>query len=72
LFLADQVSAHLATVGDNMIENAGGPDPLKRGETDNHVLDVEAVLADGTLRPKRNPGNPDAPRRVSMARVRPF
>jgi glycolate oxidase len=43
------VSAHLATVGGNIIENAGGPHALKYGVTYNHVLAAEVVLADGTV-----------------------
>ncbi|MDF2825753.1 MAG: glycolate oxidase subunit, partial [Mycobacterium sp.] len=45
-FSPDPVSAHLATVGGNIIENAGGPHALKYGVTYNHVLEAEAVLAD--------------------------
>ena len=48
-FSPDPVSAHLATVGGNIIENAGGPHALKYGVTYNHVLAVEAVLADGSV-----------------------
>lgn len=48
-FSPDPVSAHLATVGGNIIENAGGPHALKYGVTYNHVLEVEAVLADGRV-----------------------
>jgi glycolate oxidase len=48
-FSPDPVSAHLATVGGNIIENAGGPHALKYGVTYNHVLGVEVVLADGTV-----------------------
>jgi glycolate oxidase len=48
-FSPDPVSAHLATVGGNIIENAGGPHALKYGVTYNHVLAVEVVLADGTV-----------------------
>ena len=48
-FSPDPVSAHLATVGGNIIENAGGPHALKYGVTYNHVLAVEAALADGTI-----------------------
>ncbi|WP_430336072.1 FAD-binding oxidoreductase [Rhodococcus sp. ACT016] len=48
-FSPDPVSAHLATVGGNIIENAGGPHALKYGVTYNHVLGVELVLADGTV-----------------------
>jgi glycolate oxidase len=48
-FSPDPVSAHLATVGGNIIQNAGGPHALKYGVTYNHVLAVEAVLSDGTV-----------------------
>jgi glycolate oxidase len=48
-FSPDPVSAHLATVGGNIIENAGGPHALKYGVTYNHVIDAEVVLADGTV-----------------------
>jgi glycolate oxidase len=48
-FSPDPVSAHLATVGGNIIENAGGPHALKYGVTYNHVLAVEVVLADGSV-----------------------
>ena len=47
-FSPDPVSARVATIGGNIIENAGGPHALKYGVTYNHVIDVEAVLADGT------------------------
>jgi glycolate oxidase len=49
VFSPDPVSAHLATVGGNIIENAGGPHALKYGVTYNHVLAAEVVLADGTV-----------------------
>lgn len=49
VFSPDPVSAHLATVGGNIIENAGGPHALKYGVTYNHVLAVEVVLADGSF-----------------------
>jgi glycolate oxidase len=49
VFSPDPVSAHLATVGGNIIENAGGPHALKYGVTYNHVLAVEVVLADGSV-----------------------
>src|SRR4029077_13416354 len=48
-FSPDPVSAHLATVGGNIVENAGGPHALKYGVTYNHVPAVEAVLSDGTI-----------------------
>ncbi|MGE2721752.1 FAD-binding oxidoreductase [Mycolicibacterium celeriflavum] len=47
-FSPDPVSAHLATVGGNLIENAGGPHALKYGVTYNHILAAEVVLADGS------------------------
>lgn len=47
-FSPDPVSAHLATVGGNIIENAGGPHALKYGVTYNHVLRVNVVLPDGS------------------------
>ncbi|MCV7160632.1 FAD-binding protein [Mycolicibacterium brisbanense] len=49
VFSPDPVSAHLASIGGNIIENAGGPHALKYGVTYNHVLSVEAVLADGAV-----------------------
>ena len=49
-FSPDPVSAHLATVGGNIIENAGGPHALKYGVTYNHVLAVEVALPDGSTR----------------------
>jgi glycolate oxidase len=47
-FSPDPVSAHLATVGGNVIENAGGPHALKYGVTYNHVVSVDVVLPDGS------------------------
>ncbi|MHA3019542.1 FAD-linked oxidase C-terminal domain-containing protein [Mycobacterium sp. BMJ-28] len=47
-FSPDPVSAHLATVAGNIIENAGGPHALKYGVTYNHILSVDVVLADGS------------------------
>lgn len=47
-FSPDPVSAHLATVGGNIIENAGGPHALKYGVTYNHILSVDLVLPDGS------------------------
>lgn len=49
-FSPDPVSAHLATVGGNLIENAGGPHALKYGVTYNHILAAEVVLPDGSTR----------------------
>ncbi|MCV7377915.1 FAD-binding protein [Mycobacterium alsense] len=47
-FSPDPVSAHLATVAGNIIENAGGPHALKYGVTYNHILSVDVVLPDGS------------------------
>jgi glycolate oxidase len=47
-FSPDPVSAHLATVAGNIIENAGGPHALKYGVTYNHISSVEVVLSDGS------------------------
>lgn len=52
-FSPDPVSAHLATVGGNLIENAGGPHALKYGVTYNHILAAEVVLPDGSTRTLR-------------------
>ncbi|KQY07364.1 FAD-binding protein [Mycobacterium sp. Root135] len=49
-FSPDPVSAHLATVGGNLIENAGGPHALKYGVTFNHILSADVVLPDGSTR----------------------
>jgi hypothetical protein len=45
----DPVSAHLTTVGGNSIEKTDGRNALKYAIAYNDVLDVEAVLADGTV-----------------------
>lgn len=47
-FSPDPVSAHLATVAGNIIENAGGPHALKYGVTYNHILSINVVLPDGS------------------------
>ncbi|WP_307787129.1 FAD-binding oxidoreductase [Mycolicibacterium mengxianglii] len=47
-FSPDPVSAHLATVGGNVIENAGGPHALKYGVTYNHIVSARVVLPDGS------------------------
>ena len=38
-----------STIGGNVATNAGGPHTLKYGVTVNHVLGLEAVLADGSI-----------------------
>lgn len=47
-FSPDPVSAHLATVAGNIIENAGGPHALKYGVTYNHIVSASVVLPDGS------------------------
>ena len=50
LYYAPDPSSQVAcTIGGNVAENAGGPHCLKYGMTTNHILEVEAVLADGTI-----------------------
>lgn len=46
-FSPDPVSAQLATVGGNLIENAGGPHALKYGVTYNHIVAAEVALMNG-------------------------
>jgi glycolate oxidase len=60
-FYAPDPSSHRAcTIGGNVSENAGGPHTLAYGVTTNHVLGLEAVLADGSV--IATGGNaPDAP-----------
>jgi glycolate oxidase len=50
LFYApDPASYKSCTIGGNVAENAGGPHCLAYGVTTNHVLGLEAVLADGSV-----------------------
>jgi glycolate oxidase subunit GlcD len=46
-YAPDPASQKVATLGGNVGENSGGPRCLKYGVTTNHILGVEAVLADG-------------------------
>ena len=48
-FAPDPSSQTASTLGGNAATNAGGPHTLKYGVTANHVVGVEAVLADGTV-----------------------
>src|SRR5438477_6341265 len=51
LFYAPDPSSQKAcTLGGNAAENSGGPHCLYYGVTTNHVLGMEVVLADGTVR----------------------
>ena len=61
-FAPDPASQAASTIGGNLATNAGGPHTLKYGVTLNHVLGVEAVLADGSivrLAPVEEPGELD-------------
>src|SRR4029079_3244315 len=46
-YAPDPSSQGSVTIGGNVATNSGGPHTLKYGVTVNHVLGVEAVLADG-------------------------
>ncbi|MFW5693265.1 MAG: FAD-binding oxidoreductase [Thermoguttaceae bacterium] len=48
-YAPDPSSQGASTIGGNVATNAGGPHTLKDGVTVNHVLGVEAVLADGSV-----------------------
>jgi glycolate oxidase subunit GlcD len=48
-YAPDPASQKVATLGGNVGENSGGPRCLKYGVTTNHILGLEAVLADGDI-----------------------
>lgn len=48
-YAPDPSSQGASTIGGNVATNAGGPHTLKDGVTVNHVLGLEAVLADGSV-----------------------
>jgi glycolate oxidase subunit GlcD len=48
-YAPDPSSQAACTIGGNVAENAGGPHCLKYGVTLNHVIAVEAILADGEI-----------------------
>lgn len=48
-YAPDPSSQGACTIGGNVATNSGGPHTLKYGVTVNHVLGVEAVMADGTI-----------------------
>jgi glycolate oxidase len=48
-YAPDPSSQGACTIGGNVATNSGGPHTLKYGVTVNHVLGIEAVLADGTV-----------------------
>ena len=49
-FAPDPSSQKVCTIGGNVAENSGGPHCLAYGVTTNHVLGMEVVLADGSIR----------------------
>ena len=49
-YAPDPSSQAVCTLGGNVAENAGGPHCLKHGATTNHVLALEVVGPDGTVR----------------------
>ncbi len=48
-YAPDPSSQGACTIGGNVATNSGGPHTLKYGVTVNHVLGIEAVLADGSI-----------------------
>ena len=48
-YAPDPSSQKACTIGGNVAENSGGPHCLAYGVTTNHVLGMEAVLADGSV-----------------------
>jgi len=48
-YAPDPSSQRACTIGGNVAENAGGPHTLAYGVTTNHVMGVQAVLADGSV-----------------------
>ena len=48
-YAPDPSSQQACTLGGNVAENSGGPHCLAYGVTTNHVLGVEAVMADGSV-----------------------
>jgi len=48
-FAPDPGSQRIATIGGNIVENAGGPHCLKYGVTSDHILGLTLVLWDGQI-----------------------
>ena len=48
-YAPDPSSQKACTIGGNVAENAGGPHCLAYGVTQNHILGLEVVLADGSI-----------------------
>lgn len=49
MYPPDPSSMHVATIGGNLAENAGGPRGLKYGVTKDYVLGLEIVTAEGKI-----------------------
>lgn len=48
-YAPDPASQRVATLGGNVGENSGGPRCLRYGVTTNHVIGLQAILADGQI-----------------------
>lgn len=48
-YAPDPASQRVATLGGNIGENSGGPRCLRYGVTTNHVIGIQAILADGQI-----------------------
>jgi glycolate oxidase len=57
-YAPDPSSQRACTIGGNVSENSGGPHTLAYGVTTNHVIELEAVLPDGSV---IHTAPPDAP-----------
>ena len=57
-YAPDPSSQGASTIGGNVATNAGGPHTLQYGVTVNHLLGVEAVLADGRVLEMTPPADP--------------
>ena len=55
-YAPDPSSQQVCTIGGNIAENSGGAHCLKYGFTSNHVLEMEVVLADGSIVTLGGPG----------------
>ncbi len=55
-YAPDPSSQAACTIGGNVAENAGGPHCLKYGVTNQHILALEVVLADGQVVQLGSPG----------------
>ncbi|MFQ5704134.1 MAG: FAD-binding oxidoreductase [Gemmatimonadales bacterium] len=66
-YAPDPSSQSACTIGGNVAENSGGPHCLKYGVTTNHILELEVVLADGSVVTLGSPcGEPWGPDLVGL------